>query len=535
MATKAFNEIMNTRLWDFLPESLQNYQKLVFDNIAANRQFVKGEERSDRPFFLSAKTDFAEKTYVGNYRSLTYWNDLDPEDRIISVVKVEGPILRNGGLCSYGSKEHRDLIMRAADDERVIGFLVEVDSPGGSSDAKYDYQQALDYAKSKGKIIIGHIDGMACSAGYALMSLCEEIYYTNPHNIVGCIGTMCAMYTQKDGDINTVTQERCVKIYADGSPYKNKEYRDAAEGNYEGILKDLNKSCTFFQKLVKERRPKVTEEQLKGYTYEAGDVEGTLVDGIGSFEFCISRIQELSNSNQPKKGKSSSVNKGRKNDIAQIAETTAEKLPESQESSSQGQKNPSSTKSQTTQTQNQTTMAKSYPNIMSAAGVNSLVVEETGGFYMAEMMADNLEAACIKAKQTESTLAAKLTEVGELNALLEKERKEHAEALANLQVQHDASIKALNENHEKEIKAKEESLADAQKQIKAKEDELKELSNAATQNPAPQNPPKDNELHGDQKTEGFKVESVGSDRKMSWQERAAAREERNKQLKKSRV
>lgn len=533
MATKAFHEIMNTRFWDFFPESLHNYRKLVFDNIAANRPFVKDEERSDRPFFLNAKTDFAEKTYVGNYRNITNWNDLDPEDRIISVVNVEGPILRNGDLCSYGSKEHRDLIMRAADDERVIGFLIEVNSPGGSSAAKYDYEQALNYARSKGKAVIGHIDGMACSAGYALMSLCDEIYYTNPHDVVGCIGTMCAMYTQRDGDVNTITQERYVEMYADGSPYKNKEYRDAAEGNYDAMRQELNKSCIDFQNLVKSRRTNVTEEQLKGYTYEAGEVEGTLVDAQGSFDFCISRIQELSGTSQSKKGNSSSGNQDKKNEKVLTAGIKEEKPSGNRSTIQKGVS--TSEAQQTTQTQNQTTMAKSYPNIMSAAGVNSLVVEETGGFYMAEMMADNLEAACIRAKQTESTLAAKLTEVGELNALLEKERKEHAEALANLQVQHDASIKALNENHEKEIKAKEESLADAQKQIKAKEDELKELSNAATQTPAPQNPPRDNELHGDQKTDCFKVESVGSNRKMSWQERAAAREERNKQLKKSRV
>lgn len=540
MATKAFHEIMSTRFWDFYPESLQNYRKTLFDNIAAHRPFVKEEERSDRPFFLSAKSGFAEKLYVGNYRNITFWNNLDPEDRIISVIDVQGPILRNGDLCSYGSIHHRDIIMSAADDDRVIGFIVRVDSPGGSSFAKYDYESAINYARSKGKPVIGNIDGMACSAGYALMALCDEIYYTNPHDVVGCIGTMCAMYTLKDGDVNTTTQERYAEIYADGSPYKNKEYRDAAEGNYDAIKKDLNKSCVDFQNMVKALRPNVTEEQLKGYTYEAGEVEGSLVDAQGSFDFCVSRIQELSgvsqsdtqgeSSGNSDAGNTQSGNQGDKSESEAETGKTEEKQPETEETATV--EVVPATDNKQTQTQKQTTMAKTYLNIQSAAGVNALVVDENGGFYVVEEMADAIEAFCADAKQSKTTLAAKLKEVSELNALIEKERKDHADALANLQVQHDAAIKALKDSHEKEIQAKEDSLADAQKQIEAKEAEIKELAEATTQSPAPQDPPKNNELHGGQENKGFKVQSICKEN-MTWAEKAEAMKKREAELKKA--
>lgn len=538
MATKAFHEIMSTRFWDFYPESLQNYRKTLFDNIAAHRPFVKEEERSDRPFFLSAKSGFAEKLYVAQYQDIN-WNKIAPEDKIISVIDVQGPILRNGDLCSYGSIHHRDIIMRAADDDRVIGFIVRANGPGGSSFAKYDYESAINYARSKGKPVIGNIDGMACSAHYALMALCDEIYYTNPHDVVGCIGTMCAMYTQKDGDVNTTTQERYAEIYADGSPYKNKEYRDAAEGNYDAIKKDLNKSCVDFQSMVKARRPNVTEEQLKGFTYEAGEVEGSLVDAQGSFDFCVARIQELSgvsqsdtqgeSSGNSDAGNTQSGNQGDKSESEAETGKTEEKQPETEETATV-EVVPATDNQQTTQTKKQTTMAKTYLNIQSAAGVNALVVDENGGFYVVEEMADAMEAFCADAMQSKVTLAAKLKEVSELNALIEKERKDHADALANLQVQHDAAIKALKDSHEKEIQEKENSLADAQKQIEAKEAEIKELAEATTQSPTPQDPPKDNELHGGQEDKGFKVESVASDRNMSWAERAAAKEAREKKL-----
>lgn len=539
MATKAFHEIMSTRFWDFYPESLQNYRKTLFDNIAAHRPFVKEEERSDRPFFLSAKSGFAEKLYVAQYQDIN-WNKLAPEDKVISVIDVQGPILRNGDLCSYGSIHHRDIIMRAADDDRVIGFIMRVDSPGGSSFAKYDYESAINYARSKGKPVIGNIDGMACSAGYALMALCDEIYYTNPHDVVGCIGTMCAMYTQKDGDVNTTTQERYAEIYADGSPYKNKDYRDAADGKYDAMKKELNKSCVDFQTMVKSHRPNVTEEQLQGYTYEAGEVEGSLVDAQGSFDFCVSRIQELSgvsqsdiqgeSSGNSDAGNTQSGNHGDKSESEAETGKTEEKQPETEEAATV--EVVPATDNKQTQTPKQTIMAKTYLNIQSAAGVNALVVDENGGFYVVEEMADAIEAFCADAKQSKTTLAAKLKEVSELNALIEKERKDHADALANLQVQHDAAIKALKDSHEKEIQEKEDSLADAQKQIEAKEAEIKELAEATTQSPAPQDPPKDNELHGGQEDKGFKVESICKEN-MTWAEKAEAMKKREEELKKA--
>lgn len=539
MATKAFHEIMSTRFWDFYPESLQNYRKTLFDNIAAHRPFVKDDERDDRPFFLSAKSGFAEKLYVAQYQDIN-WNKIAPEDKIISVIDVQGPILRNGDLCSYGSIHHRDIIMRAADDDRVIGFIVRANGPGGSSFAKYDYESAINYARSKGKPVIGNIDGMACSAHYALMALCDEIYYTNPHDVVGCIGTMCAMYTLKDGDVNTTTQERYAEIYADGSPYKNKDYRDAAEGNYDAMKKDLNKSCVDFQNMVKALRPNVTEEQLKGYTYEAGEVEGSLVDAQGSFDFCVSRIQELSgvsqsdtqgeSSGNSDAGNTQSGNQGDKSESEAETGKTEEKQPGTEETATV--EVVPATDNKQTQTKKQTTMAKTYLNIQSAAGVNALVVDENGGFYVVEEMADAIEAFCADAKQSKTTLAAKLKEVSELNALIEKERKDHADALANLQVQHDAAIKALKDSHEKEIQEKENSLADAQKQIEAKEAEIKELAEATTQSPTPQDPPKDNELHGGQEDKGFKVQSICKEN-MTWAEKAEAMKKREEELKKA--
>ena len=449
---RAFHEIMSTRFWDFYPESLHAYRRTILDNIASRRPYEKPDERTDRPYFLSSRDGFTEKTYVGNYDRITYWYDLEEDDRIISVIDVQGPILRNGDLCSYGSKEHKDIIMRA------------------------------------------------------------------------CIGTMCAMLTNKDGDVNTVTQERYAEIYADGSPYKNKEYRDAAEGNYEGIKEELNKLCADFQQMVRERRPRMTDDQLTGKTFEAGEVVGTMVDGQGDFNFCVNRVQQLAGVSQKPKGSSSgSSREGRKPEGIK-----EEKQPETQEHVSVEQPakdNPES------QTQKQTTMAKSYPFIQSAAQVNSLVVEDNGGFYMVETMADNVEAFVMKAKQTESTLAAKLTEVEQLNATIEQMKKDHAEALANLKAEYEKEIFSLKEERKKEVDELNTRLDKSLKDIEKMETEIKELSETAQQEPTPQDPPKDN--NSGQESGQFHVKSVCGEN-MSWAEKAEARRQRDVEISKAR-
>lgn len=515
MATRAFHEIMSTRFWDFYPESLHSYRNVVLDNLASHRPFRKDEERDDRPYILSSKSGFTEKTYIGNPNWINY-DRLDPEDTVIAVIDVQGPILRNGDACSYGSKEHKDIIMRAADDDHTIGFIIEMDSPGGSSSSKYDYQMALEYARSKGKKIVGHIDGMACSAGYALMALCDEIYFTNPHDIVGCIGTMCAMYTLKDGDVNAITNERYAEIYAEGSPYKNKEYRDAASGNYDALQADLNKLCNDFQQMVRDRRPKIKEDQLTGHTYEAGEVMGTMVDGQGTFEFCVNRIQELAGQKRNTSQSSSS-----RKDTSASTEAQETKQPETLNS---GEDKP--VKDNSTQTNEQTTMAKNYPFIMSAAGVNALVVDENNGFYSSETMNDNMEAFCKQATLDQSTLKSKLTEIDQLNQTINQMRTEHQKELDLLKQEHEKAMSSLKDSYQKEMDAKDDELKKTRKESEDKDAQIAELSELTGAHEE-QNPPKNNGLDGG--GQGFKVESV-SNKKGSWESRYEAWKEREREL-----
>ena len=292
MAYRATHEILSTHYWDITADALHAYRTAIEKNLSQRIAYVAPEHRTDLPFMLSSSTDFKERLYVKNY-DWCYPENFDKDDQVINVVRIYGGVLRNGDACSYGSIDHRDLMRRASDDKHCIGHIIIANTPGGSAYSKYDYEEAVEYAHSKGKPVIGLVEGMACSAGYAAMALCDECYSDGLHNIVGCIGTMMAGYMQKDGDVNAVTQERYIEMVASQSPDKNLEYRNLAADDRAMVQAELDRLCAEFQATVKKYRPQVKDEQLTGKTYDSGTVVGSLIDGIGTIDLCVSRVQDL--------------------------------------------------------------------------------------------------------------------------------------------------------------------------------------------------------------------------------------------------
>lgn len=458
MAKSATHEIFSTRMWDFLPNALHGYKQKLDENIAARIPFIKDNERDDRPFFLSDKTGFTERTYIGSADRIDF-DDLEPEDKVINVINIQGAILRNGDACSYGSKEHRDIIKRAANDSHTIGHIILMDSGGGSSYAKYDYEDAINYARSKGQPVIGLIDGWACSAGYAPMAMCDESYAVGLHDQIGCIGTLAAFYTSMNGDKNTITQEQYVEVYAEGSPYKNKEFRDAAEGDNTELQKEVNGLCEDFQGMVAKYRPQSTEEQRMGAVFPASDVIGTMIDGQGTLDTCIARIMELTGTQKPTAG-------------ATPPTTKQTEDPDDKHSSTASDSNNQPL------INNKNMESQKYPKTMEAAGVHALVVDEEKGSYFSIPMIESLEAFATKAGQNESALAAKTQESTLLNGTIEQMKADNAKALADLTAAHATELANLKAEHATAIGTATESLKNAQELIVVKDAEIKELAEA---------------------------------------------------------
>ena len=268
--TKNFNAHVSSEEIDAeLPEREQHFML----------KFIKGSKNVNGIQFFNNENILCERDENGN--EIAAKEPKEDEERVL-VLNMIGPVTRCGGMCSYGSMDFRDILIDYAEDEKTVGMVLVTDTPGGVCFAMHDFEQGMDAWNKAGKRSIQFIDGTSFSAGVAIGSQCQKIIAMNKKDGVGCIGAMLAGWTTQDGTHDS-DGNRYIDITATQTPDKNAGIRDAANGDYEKLQREVNECCTDFLNLLNKCRPQITEEQRTGKIYNAGDVIGTLVDGIGDF------------------------------------------------------------------------------------------------------------------------------------------------------------------------------------------------------------------------------------------------------------
>ena len=251
------------------------------------------EPTSHQPFALSALS-----------REIVMWSQLEappsqdggpPPSKVISVLPIRSVLTKHDQDCGpVGTRTLASRLMLAESNESVLGHILVVESGGGQAVSVPEMTRAM---KNCTKPIVVWIDGVAASAAYYIATYAREIIASSEMDIVGCIGTMLVWEGRKSKSEENQDGQVHVTIYADGSEQKNAEYEAAINDfNFQGA-KDrmLNPLNAKFQSDVLFNRPSATEEQLKGRTYFASEVIGTLVDSIGNFDTAIERLLSLAN------------------------------------------------------------------------------------------------------------------------------------------------------------------------------------------------------------------------------------------------
>ncbi len=189
----------------------------------------------------------------------------------VAIVPLHGTMTKYDTCESYGTTFIAKKLREMADDEDVIGIVLDIDSPGGSCSAIPPMLEAIDYAKAHGKPVYVHADCCA-SAAYWVASQCDAIYMDNDLSEVGSIG---AMYVFVDSTaVNPATGEKTIPVYADESSEKNRAYRDALAGNFETAKAELKPLVKQFQNAVVSGRPNIQKEEhgvLSGAMFGTAD------------------------------------------------------------------------------------------------------------------------------------------------------------------------------------------------------------------------------------------------------------------------
>ncbi|MBR6275930.1 MAG: hypothetical protein IKR31_03225 [Prevotella sp.] len=328
-------------------------------------------------------------------------------ESFINVLHLEGPLTREGGACTYGSRKLRDIMMAAADEEACLGHLLLINGPGGVSNTIPDFLQATDYARSKGQPIVGRIDGLCASAHIWVSAMCDEVYYNNPSDQIGSVGIYWANILNKDGDIDPETGGKWHIVYDPASFDKNRFARDLAENDDDTLIKEeLIADGEAFRNFIKARRPNVKDEHLHGKMFDVKDVEGILVDGQATIQEAMNRIVEL---------------KGKRDAAQREGNTLSTQI-------------------------NNVNMEEKFPALFAALQVEEMQMSEGGAFMnegLLQTLNSNIEAMQKEKADAQALVKSLKAEKVELEQKLETANSEHTTAIETLKTEHATAIEEM--------------------------------------------------------------------------------------------
>lgn len=475
-------ELLTTKEWMIQREFVHSILPTMQYNLTMHSTL--GIERDKkRPMTINAAGDDILREYevTGDGTVLPVydaWNGIDYlrdlKQPFVNVIPVDGPITRNGGACSYGSKEIRDWMMKAGENPFCQGHVLVINTPGGSAWAKNDFQQAIDYVHSKGQRVVAHIDGLCASAGMYLAALCDEVYVMNLKCQLGCVGVMASFFTQKNGEKNQFTGETYREYYDPESVDKNKEIRDIAEDEDATLLiEELAELGREFRADMKKSFPKAeVDEHLKGKIFDAEDVMGILCDGQMMLGDVIDRVFGLADGSEKP-----------------IERTAGRKIAKRAKASKSARMAAGAAKENilSTQFNNSINMKEKFPQVFALLGVEEMECKEEGTFFNTGLL-ETLEAKVAEMQQANAeakALAEQLTaEKQSLTEQMDQLKADHQQAIDTMKADAEKAQNDMECAHKQALEAKDqeiaglnEKIANQEQDITAKEETIGNLQN----------------------------------------------------------
>lgn len=149
--------------------------KLVYERNMDQKLASLIKKKKDDLHFVSPQTLAAEADV---------WDEGGKNE--IAVVYAVGEIA-DGAKDGINYEQYVPLITKLADDDKIKGMVLRVNSPGGSAFGSDQIGEALDYFRSKGKPLAVSMGDYAASGGYWISS-CADVIFADPLTVTGSIG-----------------------------------------------------------------------------------------------------------------------------------------------------------------------------------------------------------------------------------------------------------------------------------------------------------------------------------------------------------
>ena len=214
----------------------------------------------------------------------------EEQARRVMVIPLHGGMTKYDTCENYGTSSLSARIQRYLSDPSVVGFVIDIDSPGGASNSVYPLVEAIRKIQAAGKPVIAHCD--ACySAAYWVASQCDAIFADNSLSGFGSIGAFAQILDDRE---DKQSGFKIITIYAPESSDKNLPYRDALDGKPERMQQVLSKLVSTFHASVVAGRPSLKTDAdgvLTGADFQAEEAIAVgLADGMATLEECIQNV-----------------------------------------------------------------------------------------------------------------------------------------------------------------------------------------------------------------------------------------------------
>lgn len=184
----------------------------------------------------------------------------------IAVIRVEGTLVHKAGwldamsgFCGYNMLAQQ--FEQAYADPDVLGVWVEIDSPGGAVSGLFALVEeiAMGTQEMGGKPVYAWVNEQACSAAYAIASVCDRIY--GPRNaMVGSIG--CVMVHTSFAQALSENGIAVKVIRAGERKMRGNSYEDLDDDTEAKFQAAVDSTRRDFAKLVAMGRPMSFKEVM---------------------------------------------------------------------------------------------------------------------------------------------------------------------------------------------------------------------------------------------------------------------------------
>lgn len=220
---------------------------------------------------------------------------LNMEDGV-GIVSLHGPLIRNPDFISrvlFGAvdiEEAIDVVNEAAGREDVQAILLDIDSPGGTTNGTPELAQAVADA-SEQKFIYAYSGGRMCSAAYWVASQCDAIYASTSAR-VGGIGVILPYVDETEAlkseglKVEVFAAGKFKSMGTPGVPLTD-EQRALIQSDVEEIAKD-------FRSAVLARGRSIPDDAMEGQSFSARNAQRNNLAGmVKNRAEALSRLRSL--------------------------------------------------------------------------------------------------------------------------------------------------------------------------------------------------------------------------------------------------